>query len=357
VFVEPVSTSWSRQDVDIIGRRGWGTAALAILLSLSSCAVQQPAEQPARSETQPEEVTQVALPGSGYVYDVAVADGAVWVTSHAGLYRIDLATNETVNVLLNDYLFRIAAGHGALWITTGSDGHVLRVDPASENVTAKIDVREGPVTDLTMSEDAVWASATSDLVRIDPMTNEVVDRLRSPTGFGDIAFGKSGLWVITGAGRDGEVWQIDPATNDVRQRIPLANPSFWNEIAVGDESVWVTSSPTVHQAGAALVHLYRIDPSSGDITADIPLGQGPTDLGPGEGAVSYTGLAFDEGSVWAFVSWEGALFRVDTGSLMVSEREDGLDSSGSDVGPGLTLGAGSFWITANSAVTRVSLQT
>jgi len=187
------------------------------------------------------------------------------------------------------------------------------------------------------------------------VTNEVVGRLRSRSGFGDIAFGKSGLWVIVGAGRDGEVWLFDPATNDVRQRVPLANPSFWNEIAVGDEAVWVTSSPTVHQAGTALVHLYRIDPQTGDITADIPLGHGPSELRQGEGAVSYSGLALDDGSVWVLVNWDGLLFSVDTGDLKVSEREDGLDCCGSGVGPGLTVGAGSLWITATRAVTRVSL--
>jgi len=51
------------------------------------------------------------------------------------------------------------------------------------------------------------------------------------------------------------------------QRIPLANPSFWNEIAVGDDAVWVTSSPNVHQDGTPLVQVYRIDPATGVITS------------------------------------------------------------------------------------------
>jgi len=157
---------------------------------------------------------------------VEVDEGAVWVTSNAGLYRIDLATNEAVNVLPNDYLFRVSSGQGAVWVTTGSDGRVLRIDPESRTLKAEIDVGAGPVTDLAVSDGGVWASASSDLVRIDPVTNEVVARLRSQQGFGAIAFGASGLWVIAGAGGDGEVWQIDLATNDVRERIPLANPEL-----------------------------------------------------------------------------------------------------------------------------------
>jgi DNA-binding beta-propeller fold protein YncE len=208
--------------------------ALALSLTIVSCAGQSSDGRLAPAETQAERVTHIPLAGGGDPYDVALADEAVWVTSDAGLYRIDLATSEAVNVLPEDYLFRVSSGHGALWITTGSDGRVLRIDPRSQTLTAAIEVSAGPVTDLAVSEDGVWASASSDLVRIDPVTNEVVARLRNNRGFGAIAFGPSGLWVIAEASRDGEVWQIDPATNDVRQRIPLANPSFWNEIAVGE---------------------------------------------------------------------------------------------------------------------------
>ncbi len=331
-------------------------AALAFAAWLASCADQPAVQQALRPETASERVTEIALPASGYVYDVAVADGVVWATTHSGLFRIDLTTTKAVNVLSHDYLFRVVAGHGALWITTGSDGHVLRVDPASMQVTAEIDIGAGPVTALATSEEGIWASASSDLIRIDPATNEVVARLRSQLGFGDIAFGASGLWVIAGAGQDGEVWQIDPATNDVRQRIPLANPSFWNNIAVAGGAVWVTSSPTVHGDGIALVHLYRIDPLTGDVTGDIPLGDGASGLGPDEGAVSYSGLAPDEGFVWVLAAWGGRLFSLDTIDLRVSERVDGLDCCFSGVGPGVTVGAGSVWITARSAITRVSFQ-
>jgi streptogramin lyase len=341
--------------VAILDRRGY-QVALTFSLTLISCASQSSYGQPTPSETQAERVTQIPLPGGGDPYDVAVADEAVWVTSDAGLYRIDLVTSEAVNVLPEDYLFRVSSGHGALWITTGSDGRVLRIDPPSQTLTAAIDVSAGPVTDLAMSEDAVWASASSDLVRIDPVTNEVVARLRSDRGFGAIAFGPSGLWVIAGAGHDGEVWQIDPVTSDVQQRIPLANPHFWNTVAVGDQAVWVTSSPTVHEDGIALVHLQRIEPSTGDITADIPLGDGPSGLELDDGAVSYSALALGEGYVWTLVGFEGQLLRLDARDLSVSDTEDGIACC-SGVGPGMVVGAGSVWITAPGAITRISLQT
>ena len=161
-------------------------------------------ERPAHSETRDALVTEIPLPGNADPFDVVAAEGVIWATSNAGLYRIDPATSEAVNVLRNDYFFRVSSGQGALWISTGSDGRVLRIDPQSRTLSAEIEVGAGPVTALAISDNGVWASASSDLVRIDPVTNEVVARLRSQLTFGDIAFGADGLWVIAGAGRDGE---------------------------------------------------------------------------------------------------------------------------------------------------------
>jgi len=78
--------------VAIFGRPTY-QEALALSLTIVSCAGQSSDEQLAPAETPPERVTQIPLPSrSGDPYDVAVADEAVWVTSNAGLYRIDLAT-------------------------------------------------------------------------------------------------------------------------------------------------------------------------------------------------------------------------------------------------------------------------
>ena len=97
-----------------MGINGQRLTAFSVALLVVSCARQPATVQPPASETKPERITQIPLPGSGYVYDVAVGEGAVWATSHAGLYRIDPATGVAVNVLPGDYLFRVALGHGAV---------------------------------------------------------------------------------------------------------------------------------------------------------------------------------------------------------------------------------------------------
>lgn len=116
----------------------------------------------------------------------------------------------------------------------------------------------------------------------------------------------------------------------------------------------MTSSPTVHRDGTALVHLHRINSSTGDITADIPLGHGASGLGPDEGAVSYSALALGEDFVWTLVSFEGLLLRLDRADLTVSDSEDGIACC-SGVAPGMVVGAGSVWITGPGAITRISL--
>jgi streptogramin lyase len=164
-----------------ISARWWPAMALCLVVACTHTEGTT-APGPGSAEPQSDRITQIPLPESGYVYDVAVTEGDVWVTSHAGLFRVDPASVEATNVLPRDDLFGAEPGHGALWISTGSGGRVLRIDPATSSVTAEIDIGAGPVTHLTMSEDAVWVSAISDLVRIDPATNEVVRRLRSNEG-------------------------------------------------------------------------------------------------------------------------------------------------------------------------------
>jgi hypothetical protein len=193
-------------------------------------------------------------------------------------------------------------------------------------------------------------------VRIDPDTDEVVARLANKASFGDVGFGGAGLWVIAGANNDGEVWQIDPVSNEVKQEVPLANPSFWNEVAVGDNAVWGTSSPTAHRDGAALVTLHEIDPSTGHVTAEIPLGDGYVALRPDEGAVSYSALVLDRASVWGLVNFEGQLIQVEPRDLSVRETLDGVEAGGSGLGPGMTIGAGSLWISAPYGITRINLE-
>lgn len=231
LLLEPIWPGPSHQNVAIF-HRPRDQEALALSLTIVSCAGQSSDGQLAPSETQAERVTQIPLAGGGDPYDVTLADEAVWVTSDAGLYRIDLATSEAVNVLPEDYLFRVSSGHGALWITTGSDGRVLRIDPRSQTLTAAIDVSAGPVTDVAVSEDGVWASASSDLVRIDPVTNEVVARLRTT------AASATSRSVRAGCGSSPKRAAKERCGRSIPQRATCDSASHSRSPASGTKSPW-----------------------------------------------------------------------------------------------------------------------
>jgi streptogramin lyase len=187
------------------------------------------------------------------------------------------------------------------------------------------------VGDLASTPDAVWASASSELLRIDPASNEIVTRLRFDGGVGGIAVDETGVWAIAGADRDGMVVRIDPDTNGVVDSVPVPNPSFWNDIDAGAGSIWVTTSLIVHHDGVPLVELYRIDPVAETVETTVSVGHGTTGLGEG-GGVSLAATATSGDSVWVYNVSERILGRVDPAGDVVVETVP----VGSCCSPGVT---------------------
>ena len=53
--------------------------------------------------------------------------------------------------------------------------NLIRIDPATNEVTATIPLPDRLCQGFTASEDAIWACAADALVRIDPATNTITD--------------------------------------------------------------------------------------------------------------------------------------------------------------------------------------
>jgi WD40 repeat protein len=237
-----------------------------------------------------------------------------------------------------------------VWLTTGGDGRLLRFDPATNEVADEIVLHDGPVGGLAVSPNGIWVSASTLLERFDPATNDVTARIRHRASFGDIAFAEGDLWAIAGAGQDGGAWQVDGATAEVKRTIPVENPAFWNEIAAESGSIWVATSPAARQVGDALVRLYRIDPSTGDVTGTVSLGESLTGR-----SVSFSSITADAGSVWVQVEFDSTLARIDPHALEVVETLQGIEGFSGDTGSAIATGAGAVWVTAPGAVTRISV--
>ena len=264
-------------------------------------------------------VATIKVPNSG---GLAIGAGAVWVASTPShtVTRIDPSTNAVVDTVSTGGNFdpfhgpsRLAFGHGTMWVLDGTvdcscvhridpatntvvatiklgtptgpriaplgiavqldavwiavragtedapDGSVLRVDPATNTVSAIIGAGSNPEfggpTGIAAEPGSVWAGVPSlkSVVRIDSSTNAVVATIPGMTcAEGQVAADASGVWV---ADCDA-VRRIDRGTNKVTKtvRIPDATGMGAVGIAVGLGSVWAQAGP-----------LIRIDPTSGAI--------------------------------------------------------------------------------------------
>jgi virginiamycin B lyase len=159
-------------------------------------------------------VATVPIPGQGSAFSLAAAGESVWVSGNHGLRRIDPAGNRVtpVDVCCGE----VAAGAGALWMANGMDRAVLRVDPATGRVLARIPVPpaitpESPFG-IAAAGGAVWVTSetmepkpgdASLLWRVDTAGNRFAGTVRvgtvgrnhvTPT----VAASRGAVWVTVG---------------------------------------------------------------------------------------------------------------------------------------------------------------
>jgi hypothetical protein len=144
-------------------------------------------------------------------------------------------------------LSQLAPGFGAVWTSDSIRGEILRIDPATRHVVARI-----PITgqaQVAAGAGAVWAIAGDleyggdkgpvRLLRIDPATNRVVARIamRTPAGArfvpAELQIDRGVVWAV---GLDGAL-RIDPTRNVPDRYVPLAGEP--RGIVPDGEAVWV----------------------------------------------------------------------------------------------------------------------
>jgi virginiamycin B lyase len=93
--------------------------------------------------------------GSG-VSAIATGAGAVWVVFDGTLFRIDAAANRVVSTIPVGLVEGLAVGRGYVWAANHEGGFVLRIDPATNQVTARINVRNACSCSVAVGEGGVW---------------------------------------------------------------------------------------------------------------------------------------------------------------------------------------------------------
>ena len=138
---------------------------------------------------------------------------------------------------------------------------------------------------------------------------------------GEIAVGEDSVWVTQRGVEESTpaVLKIDPTVNQVVASIPIEGFDYWGGLAVGAGGVWVTE-------GEKGRYLHRIDPRANRIVASIQTPE-PPQMVVAEG-----------GSVW--VAGQKGVYRIDPGT----NRVDRSISLSTDVWLHLLVGHGALWV-------------
>ncbi len=230
-------------------------------------------------------------------------------------------TPPTLRAKISVPAFRLAATKDALWglvrnERSGEPGQLVRMDPDTGDVVARIDVGLVPQS-LAADEDAVWVTNAS--------------------GCGDVvSCGDASHPPTFKFPQQRSLMKIDPRANRVVATIRLDEPQDV-EIAFG--SVWVSN---VNDNGEAEV--VRID--EGKISARIPHST----------AGDFTNLSHDERYLWFLSPLEGNMLSVVRVDPRTNSSARPWNAGDGSIPPSIATGFGSIWVTASGTNSASGIQ-
>jgi len=141
------------------------------------------------------------LPPFGNATNLALPVGhSIWFTGRVGLARYDLRSNRVVARFTPFHprqgfgLYGIARGAGSLWVASVEQNEVLRVNPRTGAVEARIPVPK-PWW-LANGNGGLWVSSDSEgLLRIDPTSNSIAAIARVPEPIDAVVVGNGFVWA------------------------------------------------------------------------------------------------------------------------------------------------------------------
>jgi branched-chain amino acid transport system substrate-binding protein len=202
----------------------------------------------------------------------------------------------------------VIVGEDAVWVLNADDQTVSRVDPDTRRITKTFSTGQTP-TDIAAGEGAVWVGNaavergqtlgyTASISKIDPQSAVVTRtiRLSEPTsqlppndvlpGVSQFALGAGSLWAIN---PDFTVARIDPTSGDVAATVPVRAGAA---IAAEKDDIWVV--------GDDFRSVMRINPQTNKPGQRVEVG-----------ASFLADIAVGSGSVWASAPDDGVVWRIE----------------------------------------------
>lgn len=193
--------------------------------------------------------------------------GSVWTTNsiERRLVRIDPATNRVSAriVLRGSNPLGITYGAGSIWVANRYSGSITRVNAKTNKVTKKkIKVGFGPYA-IAYGAGSIWVSneSSGSVSRINPARNRVTKTIKTGGGPNGLVVAFGSLWVADY--RLGRVLRINPATNKITAKLTLEHADWITPTA---DALWISSETN---------SIYKLDPQTLRITASVPVGQNP----------------------------------------------------------------------------------
>jgi streptogramin lyase len=231
--------------------------------------------------------------------EIAYGEGAVWVVSmdHIRLARIDPQINQVVAEItlhflnIPDYvLLLITAGESAVWITDQTN--VIQIDPHTNQVVGQPLPAGEEIIAVALGHGTLWTGSHDDgiISRVDAKTHQVVASFEVGFSIHGLAVSDESAWVLDEHGFG--VVRIDPQTNGLQERIPI--DFIGANLTAGAGSVWV--APAARDSGAPTGNdgIARIGELEKQVLKIIHVGDAATS--------DYYSVYFSEGSLWVLVN-------------------------------------------------------
>jgi streptogramin lyase len=171
------------------------------------------------------------------------AEGSVWVALHHAnaVLRIDPDTFEVMARIATGPVSGPAwftVGDGSTWVTNQNGAGVSRINPDTNKVNAQVGA-DPPCGPPAFFEESVWIDAcdTPALVRYDASTNARAETIDTPEPMAPIVAGDA-LWGVGGRG----IYRLDTTARSMKLESPCCGAA--DPPATRDGEMWTGQGPT-----------------------------------------------------------------------------------------------------------------